>query len=442
MGTTSIHHVLEMHPSRRDVLRATGAITAGSFLAPTAAARPESGSVPGFHREPSAEGSWPQQRYSGAHTGYHPTATGPKTGLEERWRFDVRPRVGPVVDDDSVYLVGESSDPDEHHDVLYALEAADGGVRWAVDLEERTNALALDARRLYAGGDSLRAYSRADGTVEWTFPIETGGPSEDGGLALAGRRLYVTDEETVYGVNTVSGVVVWRRPLGGRLTPPAVCGNCVYVGRVAGDRGLDRTVFALGARTGRVRWEHDLVPPSASEANLVGPPVVANGRVYLRTTAGGEEDIFRTPIYGLVSLDRATGGDERPITRTYAGFDLHPIAAGGGRIYTTAVDFTSVSGIAVRDADGTGGWTIHGDDGDVHVSTAPTVAGGVLYVGSDSSRFGILTDGLYAIDAATGAVLSTLDLAVIAAPVVVDGTVYARSEQALHAIGEPAAGEA
>ncbi|WP_245634124.1 outer membrane protein assembly factor BamB family protein [Halalkalicoccus paucihalophilus] len=335
-------------------------------------------------------------------------------------------------------MVGESSDPDDHHGALYALDAADGSVRWAVGLDERTNSLAIDDRRIYASGDSVRAYSRTDGSVEWTLPVDTTKFAGDD-LALAGRRLYVTDEETVYGVNTASGTIVWHRTLGERLTSPAVCGNCVYVGRVSGDRGLDRTVFALGARTGRIGWEHDLVPPSASEANLVGPPVVANGRVYLRTTAGGEEDVLRAPVYGLVSLDRATGGDERVISSTYAGFDLHPIAAGGGRIYTTAVDFTSVSGLAVRDSDGTGGWTIYGDDGDgdVHVSTAPTVAGDVLYVGSDSSRFGIETDGLYAIDAATGAVLSTLDLAVIGAPVVVDGTVYARSGEGLHAIREP-----
>ncbi|ADJ14064.1 outer membrane protein assembly factor BamB family protein [Halalkalicoccus jeotgali] len=380
---------------------------------------------------------WPQQRYSGAHTGYHPTARGPRTGLEEQWRFDDRPTVDPVVSDGIVYVVGESSGSDGYHDVLHALDAIDGGVQWSIDLEERPETLAIDERRIYAGGDSIRAYSRADGSLEWILPIETNTSSEEGGLALVGRHLYTTGEETVYGIDAASGTVDWQRTLGGRLTPPAAKGRCVYVGRVAGDRGLDRTVFALGARTGRVRWSHDLVPPSASEANLVGPPVVADGRIYLRTTAGGEEDVLRAPIFGLVSLDRATGGDERTISSTYAGFDLHPIAAGGGRIYTTAVDFTSVSGLAVRDSNGTGGWTIYGDDGGVHVSTAPTVADGVLYVGSDASRFGIETDGLYAIDAATGAVLATLDLAVTSAPVVADGTVYVRSEEGLHAIGEP-----
>ncbi|MCL7419175.1 MAG: PQQ-like beta-propeller repeat protein, partial [Halalkalicoccus sp.] len=392
MRNSSIQPRPETNPSRRDFLRASGAVAGGGLLVSTrATARPDRGTVPGVDGKPTAETetAWPQQRYDGAHTGYHPTATGPRTGLEERWRFDARFPGEFVVADDGVYLVGESSDPDDHHGALYALEAADGSVRWAVGLDERSNSLAMDGRRIYASGDSVRAYSRADGNVEWTLPIDTT-KFEGDDLALAGRHLYITDEETVYGIDAASGTVRWRRTLGGRLTSPAAKGRCVYVGRVAGDRGLDRTVFALGARTGRVRWEHALAPPSASEANLVGPPVVANGRVYLRTTAGGEEDIFQAPIYGLVSLDRATGGDERPITRTYAGFDLHPIAAGGGRIYTTAVDFTSVSGLAVRESDGTGGWTIYGDDGDgdVHVSTPPTVAGGVLYMGSDSSRFG------------------------------------------------------
>lgn len=70
-----------------------------------------------------------------------------------------------------------------------------------------------------------------------------------------------------------------------------------------------------------------LDPPFASEANIEGPPVVANGRVYLRITAGGEEDVLRAPIYSLVSLDRATGEDVQRVS-TDVGFDLLPIAVG------------------------------------------------------------------------------------------------------------------
>lgn len=436
MGNTSIQSVSETNSSRRDFLRIAGALAGSSLLASQAAARPTHGTAAA-----ERDTGWPQQRYGAANTGYHPTARGPQTGFEERWRFDLNsPTTDLVVSDGIVYATGQEADP-ENGRVLYALDASDGSVRWTTDREEETHALAVDANRIYASGDSVRAYSRADGTVEWTVPIATPRPSDTGGLVLARNRLYVTDEETIYGINAASGTVVWERTLGERLTSPAVSGRCVYVGRVSGDRGLDRTVFALGARTGRIQWHHELDQPFASEANLVGPPVVADGRVYLRTTAGGEEDVLRAPVFGLVSLDRATGGDERAITGTYAGFDLHPIAAGGGRIYTTALDFTSVSGLAVLEADGTRDWTIYGDDGDVDVSTAPTVADGVLYVGSDSSEFGIRTDRLYAIDATEGAVLATLDLAVTAAPVVADGTVYALSEGTLHAIGEPSSEE-
>lgn len=443
MRNTLVQYTKGMGPSRRDFLRVTGAIAGSSLLVSGAAARPDRAVPSGLHGTPATgnDAGWPQQRYSAANTGYHPTAHGPRTGLEERWRFEVdAPTTEPVVSDGVVYVAGREDDPDDgsHRGVLYAVDATDGSVRWSVGRDEGTDALAVDERRLYASGGSIRAYSLDDGTTEWTVPIATSRPSDDGGLALSGNRLYVTDRETVYSIDAASGTVVWRRTLGGRLTSPAVSGRCVYVGRVSGDGGLDRTLVALGARTGRVQWRHDLDRPFASEANIVGPPVVADGRVYLRVTAGGEEDILRAPAFGFVSVDRATGGDERTISSVYAGFGLHPIAAGGGRVYATAVDYDSVSALVARDLDGTGGWSIYGD-GEFGVSTAPTVAGGVLYVGADSSEFGVETDRLYAIDAPTGSIVATADLPVTAPPVVAEGTVYVLSEDILYAIEEPTA---
>lgn len=241
-----------------------------------------------------------------------------------------------------------------------------------------------------------------------------------GGIALLGRRLYVTDRETVYSVNTASGTIIWQRTLGNRLTPPAVDGKCVYVGRVAGEGGLDRTVLALGIQIGRVQWEQQLDLPFASEANIEGPPVVANSRVYLRITSGGEEDVLHAPIYSLVSLDRATGEDVQRVN-TEAGFDLLLIVAGDGRIYTTVVDYDMVPVLAAGEADGTGGWSISEYSMDFDVSTAPVVANDVLYVGADSDASGVETDALYAIEASTGTLIATLDLPITGNPVVVKG---------------------
>lgn len=340
-----------------------------------------------------------------------------------------------------MYVIGQEydSEVDGYHGVLHAVNAADGSVHWSVDREAETVAVAVDERRVYASGASLNAYSRTDGTTVWTVPVATPQPADTGGLVLHENRLYVTDEKTIYSIDAASGTVVWQRTLGERLTPPAVSGRCVYVSRVSGKSGLDRTVVALGIRTGGVQGQHELEPPFASEANVVGPPVVADGRVYLRVTAGGEEDILRAPVFSLISLDRTTGDDERTIPSVHAGFGLYPIAAGGGHVSAVAIDTDSVSALAVRDADGTGGWSMYGNSGEFSVSTAPTVAGGVLYVGSDSSEFGVQTDRLYAIDVMTGSILSTFELPVTASPVVVEGTVYVLSDRIVYALEEPVA---
>lgn len=74
---------------------------------------------------------------------------------------------------------------------------------------------------------------------------------------------------------------------------------------------------------------------------------------------------------------------------------------------------------------------------DFGVSTAPVVANDVLYVGADSDAFGVETDALYAIEAPTGAIIATLDLPITGNPVVVEESMYVRSDGTLYAIGEP-----
>ncbi|MFC7225287.1 PQQ-binding-like beta-propeller repeat protein [Halalkalicoccus sp. GCM10025322] len=443
MDNTTSSQLFDGNSTRRKFLLAAGAVTTSSLLASTATAtHSDHGARSASQRTSSAENEtdWPQHRYNGAHTGYHPTAQGPQTGLEERWRFEANTTTDPVVSNGVVYASGQviDSESDEYYESrrLYALDAADGIPLWVVDPETEVNALAVDDRQLYTSGGSLRAYSRSDGSVQWTSPISTSAPLTTGGLALVGRRLYVTDRETVYSINTASGTVIWQRTLGSRLTPPAVDGKCVYVGRVAGEGGLDRTVLALGTQTGRVQWEQQLDPPFASEANIEGPPVVANGRVYLRITAGGEEDVFGAPVYSLVSLNRATGGDVQQVG-THGGFDLLPIAAGDGHVYTAAIDYDMVSALSASEADGTGGWSIAEYSMDFGVSTAPVVANGVLYVGADSDVFGVETNALYAIEASTGTLIATLDLPITGNPVVVEGSVYVVSDGILYAIEEP-----
>ena len=443
MNNTSSRSILDVTSTRRKFLLAAGAISGSSLLASTAtAARSDHGTRSAAQGTSLSadEANWPQHRYNGAQTGYHPTAHGPQTGLEERWRFEAHTTTGPVVSDDVVYASGRviDSDTDEYRERLYALDATDGTRLWVVDLEQEVTALAVDDRQIYASGDSLQAYSRSDGSIRWTSPIAMSAPltTSGGGLALAGRRLYVTDRKTVYSINTASGTIIWQRTLGSCLTPPAVDGKCVYVGRVAGDGGLDRTVLALSAQTGRTQWQYEIDPPFASEANIDGPPVVANDRVYLRVTSGGEEDILGAPVYSLVSLDRTTGDDVQQVS-TNAGFDLLPIAAGDGRVYTTAVDYDMVSVLSAGDTAGSGGWSIYGDSMDFGVSTAPVVANDVLYVGANSDTFGVETDSLYAIEASTGTIIATLDLPITGNPVVVEGSVYVTSDGTLYAIEEP-----
>lgn len=170
MNNSSSGYPLDIASIRRKFLLATGALARSNLLASTvtAATHSEQGARAASRGTSSAENetAWPQHRYND--TGYHPTAQGPRTDLEERWRFEANTIVGPVVSDNVVYASGQVPDPDtdEPPAGLYAMDATDGTPLWIVDPEMEVDALAVDDRHVYASGGSLRAYSRSDGSIQ------------------------------------------------------------------------------------------------------------------------------------------------------------------------------------------------------------------------------------------------------------------------------------
>jgi outer membrane protein assembly factor BamB len=190
---------------------------------------------------------------------------------------------------------------------------------------------------------------------------------------VSGGVVYLQDMESdVFALRASTGAVVWRRPF--HAGTPGPNGLSLDGGSVFGS--TDTTVFALDAATGRTRWRHRILGPHESFVDIA--PLAAGGLVYTATTGYGPGT--RGAVY---ALDEKTG-------RTRWRFDTirgpwaHPAEAGGGGAWQT-----------------------------------PTIAGGVLYVGTanpipwgGSPRLpnggaypgaALWTDSLLALDAKTGA---------------------------------------
>ncbi len=178
------------------------------------------------------------------------------TDGSERWRFEVNGGIEmtPTVANGTVYLgKGDEEHADDPDPRLYALNPANGSIKWADDANAITHGVAVANGTVYAAmGNSIRAFDEATGAPRWTF--KAGGYDYYGSVtnspAIADGVVYTSnDRGTVYGLNATTGDRLWRYETGGRPEAPVVSGDTLYV-RVRhpnnnGWRGSD--VYALEA---------------------------------------------------------------------------------------------------------------------------------------------------------------------------------------------------
>src|SRR3954453_12887937 len=117
--------------------------------------------------------------------------------------------------------------------------------------------------------------------VAWRFRLHL--PPVDSGAVTAtpvvdGGRVYLQDmRSNVYALELESGRLLWRHSFGD--TNPGPNGVAVAGGSVYG--ATDTTRFALSASDGRLLWTQNLVTPTARFVNVA--PQVAQGVVYTST---------------------------------------------------------------------------------------------------------------------------------------------------------------
>ncbi|WP_265737359.1 serine/threonine-protein kinase [Actinacidiphila yanglinensis] len=280
---------------------------------------------------------------------------------------------------------------------------------------------------------------RNPGEQIWAFT--SGGEVHTSATVANGMVYFGSNDQSVYAVDAATGKQRWAVPTGNVVySTPAVANGVLYVGTA--DNGL----WALDAATGKKRWTfhtESLVnssPALAAGVLYIGcdderlyavdaetgkqrwnfrckkdgmvdeAPVVVNGTVYF-----GSDD------NSLYALD-ATTGKKRWAFTTGDSVDLRPVVA-GGRVYASSDRL-----YAVDAATGKQHWALTGQKykipgaGYRHFG-APTVAGGVVYVGDEIQY-------VFALDAATGKKRWTFDTgnSVLSAPTVAGGVVYVGSD--------------
>ena len=265
----------------------------------------------------------------------------------------------------------------------------------------------------------VHAVELDSGRKLWEFDVPSsvhGTPAVSGGTVLIPSL-----RGTLYAVSARTGRLRWKRepepgtpPVNQRsysYYSPAVADGTVYwphqtrYGKAS--RGL---LSALDARTGAVKWESPMTGATMSD----GTPAVADGRVYV-----GNETADR-----VIAYDAATGAQLWTATARLGGWqDASPTAV-GGRVF-----IGSNNRVIARDAaTGADLWQHQSPDASWipqnATPSAPAVAGNTLNMGFPNGR-------VTALDVASGAVVWSVRLpgqpylgGVLSPPAVSGDTVY------------------
>ncbi|MFF8612211.1 PQQ-binding-like beta-propeller repeat protein [Streptomyces sp. NPDC015350] len=246
---------------------------------------------------------------------------------------------------------------------VYALDAATGGKKWVHDTGHPVRSAPAVARGVvYVGGDNgVYALNSATGERKWDFDTIGGGAFSS--PAVVGEVVYTGSIHAVYALDTTTGERKWISGTGtaGAFSSPTVVGGVVYISSV-------HTVHALDATTGKEKWAH------AIESNLHGgcsTPRVVDGVVYVGSYEGMGDDWEGR----VLALDSATGGKKWEFG-VGAPVDSAPTVA-GGIVYVGSGDR---SVYALDAATGKKKWSYATGGG---VTSSPAVVGRLVYVGSD-----------------------------------------------------------
>jgi outer membrane protein assembly factor BamB len=143
-----------------------------------------------------------------------------------------------------------------------------------------------------------------------------------------GRVFIGSSDGTMYAYGARTGKLLWARPLGSYIySSAAVYDKKVYAG------SYDGRFYALDAATGDVRWQRTMA--SAVHA----PPVVMKGLVYAATcaTCGSAASRFvKRGKDGTTAFDAKTG---KVRWRNRAGKYASPIIADQERVYLVGRSF-------------------------------------------------------------------------------------------------------
>ncbi|MXR50959.1 PQQ-binding-like beta-propeller repeat protein [Halovenus sp. WSH3] len=337
---------------------------------------------------------------------------GARAAATADWRFDTGGPVfsSPTVVDGTVYIGSQAGG-------VYALDAETGVRIWEFETSEPVDSSPFvvdrgnETERLVLVGcedTNLYALDAISGEERWR--VETEGRVQASPVVGAETLFFTSDSDGLYAVDTADGQQRWfseYQMMSG--ASPTVVEDAVFV------RG--QSLRALDPKSGWQRWRFDLGSGTYSS------PTVADGSVYVgdRERTGGPNSAGNVYAFDAETGDREWVFDTDEFVDSSPTVHGDTVYVGGWKTRLRSDDGGSATGsvFALDTDDGSKRWQFETGG---RVLSSPTVAGGVVFVGS--------WDGtVYGLDESTGEQLLALDTGgkVSSSPTVADGRLYVGS---------------
>jgi len=298
----------------------------------------------------------------------------------------------------------------------------------------------------FPSGGALYALNAADGTLRWQYPADGKARAYFGATpSLSGGFLYITDDNgQAYKLDAATGKEVWTAKLEGAIrSAPVISNGTVYFG------SGNSHCYALSADTGKVLWDTTTGGAITTSPTLTGGLVVftcSDGSVYSLSARTGKkgwavpfaaDPSLVSPVYDGVNLYIAAGdtlfgldpnnGTRRSVIKLPTVIAAPPTVSGD-----TVYVITQNNALYALTLAGHERWRITLDAAE---TAPPLLAGGFLLVATQPgvlSGYDASTGRLvwqYTVQAsATASQPKYTSASVYAAPIVAAGTLYVVSD--------------
>lgn len=282
------------------------------------------------------------------------------TNGETLWSKHTGPGyVGPVIDNDVIYLGTSSHGYDPTNEYVYAINRFNGTEIWRRNIFGGIpESIQFDNDKIYFTSDVIYALDKDDGTTNWTYQMDSFSVTKP---ILKDNAFYTaTSGRKMYKVDVSDGSKIWDVTLSDFSWDNSITAD--------GDGHIflalygDETINAYNENDGSLIWTYILNGPSLS------------------FNAFHNNMVFIADTYGYVYALNSTTGSLIWETKIGDTIDISSPTLSGGLLFIGTRDFDESAFFALNEINGAVLWKYPID---ASVTAPPSVADGMMLCGTD-----------------------------------------------------------